>query len=86
MNKHKMSEFPSFSDQAQNLTKLIQDVIMDAVKGNQIFASDEVQKQRMDICKGCEHYHEEQVRCRECGCFLEDKTSYSAAVCPVRKW
>jgi hypothetical protein len=46
-----MSEFPSFSDQAQNLTKLIQDVIMDAVKGNQIFASDEVQKQRMDICK-----------------------------------
>jgi hypothetical protein len=81
-----MSEFPSFSDQAQNLTKLIQDVIMDAVKGNQIFASDEVQQQRMDICKGCEYYHEEQVRCTECGCFLEDKTSYSAAVCPVRKW
>jgi formamidopyrimidine-DNA glycosylase len=81
-----MSEFPSFSDQAQNLTKLIQDVIMDAVKGNQIFASDEVQNQRMDICKECEHYHEEQVRCKECGCFLEDKTSYSAAICPVRKW
>jgi hypothetical protein len=81
-----MSEFPSFSDQAQNLTKLIQDVIMDAVKGNQIFASDEIKKQRMDICRGCEHYHEEQIRCKECGCFLEDKTSYSAAICPVRKW
>lgn len=81
-----MSEFPSFSDQAQNLTKLIQDVILDAVKGNQIFSSDEIQQQRMTVCKVCEYYHEEQVRCKECGCFLEDKTSYSAAVCPVGKW
>lgn len=81
-----MSEFPSISDQAQNLTKLIKDVILDVVSGNQIFASDEVQKQRMEICKSCEHYHEEQVRCKECGCFLEDKTSYTSAVCPIHKW
>ena len=81
-----MSEFPSLPKQAQNLTKLIQDVIMDAVKGNQIFASDEVQKQRMDICKGCEYYHEEEVRCKKCGCFLENKTSYSSSKCPVHKW
>ena len=81
-----MSEFPSIPDQAQNLTKLIQDVIVDAVKGNKIFASDELKEQRMAICRGCEYYHEEQGRCKECGCFLEDKTSYSSAICPIRKW
>ena len=81
-----MSEFPSLSDQTKNITKLIQDVILDAVKGNKIFASDELKEQRMTTCKGCEYFHEEQVRCKECGCFLEDKTSYSASVCPIHKW
>ena len=80
------AEFPSASEQAKNLTNFIQAAILDAVKGNKVFVSDEEREKRMEICRACEHYHAEQVRCLKCGCFLEHKSTYSAAACPINKW
>lgn len=80
------SEFPSISEQAKNLTNLVQSTILDAIKGNKVFVSDEEKENRMAICKVCEYYHEEHVRCLKCGCFLEHKSSYSASTCPINKW
>jgi len=79
-------QYPSAGKQAKNIVNLVQDVIGDVLKGNQLFATDEEQKRRMDICKACTYYSEEDVRCRHCGCFLQQKTSLTASKCPIDRW
>lgn len=79
-------QYPSAAEQAKSIVSLVQDAIGDVLKGNQLFAPEEEQIRRMEICKSCEYFSEEDVRCRKCGCFLEQKTSLTAAKCPVQKW
>lgn len=81
-----MSEFPSGADQLKSITQLIQNVIIDAVKGNDIFVNDEVEKHRIDTCNSCNRFDSESRRCKECGCFMDQKVSYSASECPLNKW
>jgi len=79
-------QYPSKAEQAKNIVSLVQDAIGDVLKGNQLFAPEEEQKRRMDICKQCEFFAKEDVRCRQCGCFLEQKTSLTSAKCPLNRW
>lgn len=81
-----MSEFPSIPEQANNLISLIQDAILDAVSGNEIFVTEEEKERRLSICKKCPEYHEEQMRCKNCGCFLENKVTFTASKCPLSHW
>ena len=48
--------------------------------------SPEVKKARLDICKTCEWYDSEQVRCKNCGCMLEHKAGFALDSCPIQKW
>jgi len=41
-------------------------------------------KQRITICKNCEHYAE--GRCKICGCVLKYKTQMETEKCPIDKW
>jgi len=79
-------QYPSVGEQAKSIVNLVQDAISDVLKGNQLFASEEEQKRRMEICKTCEYFSSEDVRCRKCGCFLEQKTSLTSSKCPLNKW
>lgn len=81
-----MSEFPSGIDQLKSITKLIQDVIFDAVKGNDVFVEEETQNNRIGICNSCERFCTQSRRCKECGCFMDSKVSYSTSTCPLSKW
>jgi hypothetical protein len=81
-----MSDFPSHQDQLKNLTKLIQDAILDVATNQKVFVSDEEQEQRLTICRSCEHFHQEQQRCKQCGCFMQHKTTYRSAECPIGLW
>lgn len=51
-------------------------------------SSEEVQKFRMDICKGCSNFKDEKtwITCTLCGCDLDYKTKLSIEKCPVNKW
>lgn len=51
-----------------------------------IRVSDNVQAERMSICKGCEHLFEPTNSCKKCGCFMSVKTWMAPARCPVGKW
>jgi hypothetical protein len=48
--------------------------------------SSDVQKQRMEICNGCEFLFKLSKQCRKCGCFMEMKTQLPHAECPIGKW
>ena len=49
-------------------------------------ASDEVQNQRLDICKSCDQYFSITTTCKRCGCFMKVKVQFNIAKCPLEKW
>lgn len=48
--------------------------------------TEDVQKQRYDICKSCPEFISLTSQCKRCGCFMKHKTKLSAASCPIGKW
>lgn len=48
--------------------------------------TEEVQKTRFDICKGCPEFIHLTGNCKRCGCFMSQKTKLAAASCPIGKW
>jgi hypothetical protein len=79
-------QYPSIPDQAKNIVNLVQDAITDVLKGNQLFVSEEEQNRRMGICNQCEYFSQEDIRCKQCGCFLKQKVSFTASKCPINRW
>jgi hypothetical protein len=80
------NQFPSLPEQAKNSTLLIADVIRNAIQNNQIFANSQEKNRRMSLCMSCEHFDAPSKRCKKCGCYMESKTGFTAAKCPVGKW
>jgi hypothetical protein len=65
------------------------------IKGKQVIAPQEIAEARWEICKQCPYLKYDETnpdtnkkdgRCTECGCFMNVKTHYAAAECPVGKW
>jgi len=68
------------------MVKSVQEMIDDAIKHGAIRVPDEVKEERLSICSSCSYYDPEQERCKECGCWLQLKTSFAASECPIDKW
>ncbi len=79
-------DYPSLLEQGKNLAEFSFELIKKAVQTGALQVSDEIKNQRLEICRQCEKYDEKQVRCTECGCFLEGKASFSLDSCPLGKW
>ncbi len=65
------------------------------IKGKQVIVSQEIAEQRWEICKQCPYLKYDETnpdtnkkdgRCTECGCFMNIKTHYATAECPIGKW
>ena len=65
------------------------------VRGKQVITPQEVAEERWEICKQCPHLLYDETnpdtgkidgRCTECGCFMNVKTHYATAECPIGKW
>lgn len=76
----------SFLNQIKNLSQSGKNVIQDFVNGNEIFATEELQKQRWNICNSCEWNDTEHKKCTKCGCYLEAKLKFNSSFCPILKW
>lgn len=58
----------------------------DFFKKDTKYASVEVAKERMNICKSCEHFFKLTQQCKICLCLMQAKTILADAECPKRKW
>ena len=65
------------------------------LKGKHVIVPQEVAEERWEICKQCPHLLYDETnpdtnkvdgRCTECGCFMNVKTHYATAECPIGKW
>jgi|TARA_R100000482_G_scaffold124726_1_gene78672 signal transduction histidine kinase len=50
------------------------------------FVANEVYKERMSICKSCEHYLSLLGNCGICKCFMKVKSRIAPMECPKGKW
>lgn len=46
----------------------------------------EMSERRLAICKDCEFFDQIFRKCNRCGCFMDAKTLWAKATCPVGKW
>ncbi len=81
-------KYPSMLQQGKNLAKFSWDLIKHIQQNHDkfLFVSDEVYKERMMTCKGCDKYHEFENRCKECGCYVPAKAKVILDSCPLNKW
>lgn len=79
-------QYPSFLEQGKNLADFSFDLIKKALRSEALFVSPKVQEERMSVCRSCEFYDEKEIRCTQCGCWLEAKTKFSLDSCPLQKW
>ena len=57
-----------------------------SIKRNKWFAPPEIQKERIAICKSCDHYFAFTGTCKKCGCFMKIKSKIAGLSCPEKKW
>ena len=82
-----MPEYPSLPEQGKNLAKFTFDVIKKALQSDEgLIVSNEIKEERLAICRSCDYYDASQIRCKHCGCFLEQKAAFSIDSCPIDKW
>lgn len=79
-------EYPSLVEQGKNLASFSFELVKRALQGESLLVSEDVKNQRMEICKQCEKYDSNEIRCTECGCMLEYKTGFALDSCPLGKW
>lgn len=49
-------------------------------------ASEEEQARRLAVCRECEYFRPEHVRCAKCSCFINLKKRIQSSHCPIGKW
>ena len=83
-------QYPNKIKQGKNLAKFTMNVVKDVVVGgvgtDNIFASENKQKKRLDLCHECEYYSISDNRCKQCGCWLVYKVKFNTSICPIGKW
>ena len=79
-------ELPSFTDMAKGLLGSAKDIVDGAIHGEGVLVTEDVYINRMNICKGCEFFRQNDSRCSKCGCFMEAKTRFVKTTCPIEKW
>jgi len=65
------------------------------LKGKHVIVPQEIAQERWDECIKCDRLLYDEInpdtdkkdgRCIECGCFMNVKTHYATAECPIDKW
>lgn len=85
LQQEDLAKFPSAFQMARNLVKQSWLSAKAAViEGRGLIVDAEKANARLAICQGCEFYT--QRRCIKCGCFMEAKAQFVAAICPINRW
>jgi hypothetical protein len=79
-------DFPSYADMLSNLGGSVIRNLKGALRGDKLRLTKNEKDKRLAICKGCEHYHTPQDRCKLCGCKVAVKAHLKLESCPVGKW
>ncbi len=85
-NKSPQPSLPSGYQQLKGFLNSAKQVVGDAMAGEGVFVDEATHETRMSICRGCEFFRTEDLRCSKCGCFMERKAMFKRVSCPEEKW
>ena len=51
-----------------------------------VYNSEEVMKNRQNICFSCQYYNSEEMKCNECGCPVIMMSQFNFKQCPKGYW
>jgi uncharacterized paraquat-inducible protein A len=79
---------PSTLQMAKNFGNSVVKNVTNVVKGEQLKATSEKSKERINICLKCKFItgKPSNERCGKCGCWLRLKTQLQSESCPIGKW
>ena len=85
---------PPIYTMARNFSNFVKDAAYKAITDGRVFCCDEQKKRRWAECEDCPHLEKvkKHWRCVSfegkagCGCYLEQKIKYAAAVCKQNYW
>ena len=84
-NKGPEIKFPPKIGMVKNLTETARDVLIGLYESGEIIASESIEHQRLSSCVKCEHITD-NMRCRQCGCFVQVKAQLRYGKCPIGLW
>lgn len=58
----------------------------DLLNPNMARSDQDLQLQRLAVCRTCEHFRAATSQCRLCGCIMPLKTRLADATCPDGRW
>lgn len=64
----------------------LKEIAKDLISGKIVLSEDELKNERMKVCEACDHFKRGLKQCDLCGCFMELKTKFIKAECPIGKW
>jgi hypothetical protein len=83
-NNHLKERYKLWRTQVKSLLQTTNDVVKEFDKS--LLMKEEIRKERLQICDGCEYFKKELNMCKKCGCNMKLKTKLYAAKCPIDKW
>jgi hypothetical protein len=75
-------QLPSLWEQAKNFGSAVVEHVATGMKKTE----EELAKERLSICDGCEFFLKDSRRCGKCGCYMEIKARWAETKCPLGKW
>lgn len=84
LNTEDLREFPSVIQQARGLLKTTWAAAKEVAQGKPLLVPAQVAAARLATCHGCEHHVDN--RCKQCGCYMEQKVNFAISTCPINKW
>ena len=91
----KENKLPPLSQMVRNIAVDHWKSLKAFLKGKHIIVPQEIAQERWDECIKCDRLlydetnpdtNKKDGRCTECGCFMNVKTHYATAECPIGKW
>ena len=91
----KENKLPPLSQMVRNVAVDHWKSLKSFLKGKHIIVPQEIAQERWDECIKCDKLlydetnpdtNKKDGRCTECGCFMNVKTHYATAECPIGKW
>jgi hypothetical protein len=76
---------PSKIEMAQNLVKDLAEEGKQILQGTERI-SDEDKERRLNICRVCQFFKADSMRCAKCGCFMKFKAGLRSVSCPIGRW
>lgn len=65
---------------------VLKDIAVKVMRGEVVLSESELAQERLKVCVECDAFRKLTRQCSLCNCFMDVKTKFLAAECPMELW